>query len=1581
MLTGDGVERDDGGTTPGAPDDEVVRAVLAAAAADRATPRRPQAVGGFCRALLQRVAATELAMTDPVGVAPGILDAFDLLADRAAGTVAVRVTPVPSSMFGPEGGSTAVEVATEDRPLLFSTVIGALERSGLAVQRFSHPIIGVDRDPDRLVLDVGTALGTADRDVLIHVEVAEALDEDARAAVRLAVTGAIDDLLAAEHDLAAMREATAGAADRLERLGPLHYRAESCSESAAFCRWLLAGNFLFVGTEHEPGNSALGTCRSDGEGLAPVVAAELLATRPIVVRRSLRTSRVSRPERLAELVIADLDDDGRVRGALRVLGLTTLRGRSERPSGTPWVRSKLTATLEQEKIISGSHDETMVRALFDGLPWDALLTADESWMHDTLVELIEAQQTGRTCIRLLPEPVADALTVVVAIPQEDFRTGLPGDLERLVTELLRPRSIETEAELSGSGMTMLSYVACFDPGRLPSVDGDELVAELTEACRSWSERLARELTAVAGAAGSEVAQRWLGRVPAPYREATSPATAAADLMALDAIDGTGRVALRLVPDEQDGWHRLRVAVGGAPLELSRFIPVLESVGLVVAEEMTFALGGPRLHPSAHPVDGGPASVLDLLVTPRDGRPVESAGGRLTDAVLAAWSGRADVDRLNELVGSADLAWDEVAVLRAYARYLSQVSTGTRTETVVDALADNPAAATALWLRFVARFRPASDGGTDAASWDEPSRDEVLLRCDDVARLDQDRLLRRLLGLVDATVRTNVWARVRSGAVVLSFDGDRIPGQAHPVTWREIWVSAPDVEGIHLRAGPVARGGLRWSDREGDVRTEVLQLMQAQELKNAVIVPTGGKGGFVLRRRPDDPADLPAAVRAAYSTFVRSLLDVTDDRVDGVPEPRPGIRAGDGPDTYLVVAADRGTATFSDLANSISQERGFWLGDAFASGGSDGYDHKALGVTARGAWVSVTEHFDRLGLDTSRDPFTVVGVGDMSGDVFGNGMLLSHSLRLVAAFDHRHVFLDPDPDPERSWTERRRLFDLPRSSWTDYDRSALSEGGMIVARSAKRVPLTPQVRALLAVEDDALALPDLLRAVLSARADLLYFGGIGTYVKAADEANGGVGDPANDEIRVDAHDLRVRVVGEGANLGMTPAARVEYAVDGGLVNSDAIDNSAGVDSSDHEVNLKILLSLPERAGTIQLGRRNELLASVVDDVVDRVLGNVAKQNRAITRGVEESRRSLEPYLSLLFGLEASGSVDRDIHALPAGSEVRLRRERGDGLYRPELAVLLAASKKWLADEMLASDLPERVPLAELIEHYFPARLTTLFPDAVADHPLRREIIASRLANEIVDRMGTTWVPEVARRSGQGPTTVMAAYWMARETARIGPWWRAIDRAALADRDILWDPAQEVIDALAGDYLRRGVARAWRWSEIERNAVAAGVLARWRPDGTMVEDATRPGEHPEKRAERLRRLALAPGLAEVAESAGRHPEEAVAAFVDAGRRFGLDRLTWAVLGCALDPADTWSQRHRESLLFDLDRLRRAAAGVLLGGVDLTDLSDRLDQLDPRVDEAIAMGAERLDPLAVVCAELWLVVEEEAGGIPRA
>ncbi|MFZ4518241.1 MAG: NAD-glutamate dehydrogenase domain-containing protein [Microthrixaceae bacterium] len=1597
--------------------DEVTRSAVALARA-RGRPDE-ELTAAVAMALLQRVAPAEVAMTDPAAVAPTLLDAVELLAGRERGAIAVRVAPLPASLFGPEGGRTAVVVAADDGPLLFSTVLATVYAAGYDVRRFTHPVLGVRRDPSGRVEAAGPPEGTA-RESLIHVEVAEALDGPACRDLADRVRDALDDLLRVRRDHDAMRVRVEELADRLEEVGPLRFPAADCGEAAAFCRWLLSGNFLLLGVEHEPADGHLGIGLGAGDRDAAVTeagdpgadAAGLhggrAGGRPVEVRRSGRTSRVARAERLAEVVVAELDDAGESTGRVRLLGLTTLEGRNERPSGTPWVRAKLRRVLAREQVAAGSHDETVLRALFDGLPWDLLLLADDEWLRDALVELARAEQTGRAAVRVLVEPDAAMCTVLVGTPPESARPELAAEVEAVLVELLGPTTVETAPGRGAAGLTMWSFAAATEGVAPGSATTKRLRERVAEQCRSWSERLTVALTGRLGPPGTSVARRWLPRLPEPYRQATPPDVAAGDVEQLERLDGTGGVSLRVRPDGEGPWHHIRVTVGGPALELSGFVPVLESLGLVVAEEMTFGIDGPPVPVAGLPGPGADgvaptvlASVMDLRVARRPGPAVgpgtgsgpagtliaPEEAGRLEAAVLACWSGESGVDRLNELVLAAGLDRGQVSVLRAAVRYLSQLSPGLHPHTVAEAVADNPPVARALWDWFESRFGPTGRDAAEPAGWDEAVRDRVLAACDGVARLDHERLCRDLLSVLDAVVRTNVWARHRAPAVVLDLDGARLPRGAGGRTWRELWVSGGPVEGVHLRAGPVARGGLRWSDREGDVRTEVLQLMEAQRLKNALIVPTGAKGGFVLRHRPEDPARVAHEVRRAYSVFVNALLDVVDDLEDGTPVHPPGVRPADGPDTYLVVAADRGTATFSDLANSFARDRGFWLDDAFASGGSDGYDHKALGVTARGAWVSVTEHFAGLGIDVMRDPVRTVGVGDMSGDVFGNGMLLSPTTLLVAAFDHRHVFLDPRPDPERSRRERQRLFELPGSSWADVDPASFGPGAMVVPRSAKRVALTPEVRELLdlppgpdGAAPEELDLPDLVRAVLRIPADLLYFGGIGTFVRGSEESDGAVGDPTNDEVRVTGRDLRVRVVAEGANLGVTPRGRVEFALAGGLINNDAVDNSAGVDSSDHEVNLKVLLAAPVRAGELDRAERNQLLAGVADDVVAAVLANVARQNRALTREAATSRAALEPFLALLFALEADGAVNRTVHGLPSGAEVRHRRERGTGLVRPELAVLLAATKQRLADLALAGPLPDREPLRSLLVDYFPPLLADRFAAAVDAHPLARQLVAARLANEVVDRMGMTWVQEAARSSGEEEADVLAAYWMARETARIGRWWAAIDDAPLADRDVLWDPARQVIDLLAGDYLRRGVARHWRWEEIERNRAAARVLARRRPDGSEGPDATRPGEDPAARADRLRQLALAPGLAQVAHRCDRAPEDAAAAYLDAGRRFGLDHLTRAVLGADLPAEDTWSQRHRQSLLFDLDRLRRAAAEMLLRGVDVAELEARLDELAPRVAEAVEASSGTLDPLAVVAAELWLVVEDEAGEIPR-
>ena len=1307
--------------------------------------------------------------------------ALTVLDHRVPGDLVVAVAEsVP--LLGPAAPGrtcTVLEVATDDRPLLFSTVLAAVARCGAAVERSVHPILGVERTDGRVVA-VRAPRGDSHDESFIRVELDGLLDEAGCAQLEAEVRAGVGDLLAVTAAEPRIAEALAATAVRLEAGSD----DPEWAEAASFCRWLRRRHFLVTGVLLPDGTTVGVGADADPPATVPHGAA-------VVVQRSLGTSRVHRSERAAVITFADPAGGP----PTQFVGLTTMEGRAERPSGVAWVRHKLAEALRWLSVVPRSHAETVVRTFFDDLPWDVLLVADAAWLAEMLGAMVAAVDDGSTVLRLLPEPGPRAVTAAVAVPEADYRPTLDEELARTFRYLLPVTSVEAGVELGEGGLVTLSVTALLD-GPLPEDDVlASTLVQLRQQARSWPELVTSELevrltgSRPVDAAATEVLwRRWADLLPASYRDATAPDVAAADLLALDEVRGTGGTQVRLVPgtaDDPDGLRELRLAVDGPPPPLSDLVPAVESHGLLTVAETTFGLDGDDR-----------ATVLGLHVRGPEGLGLTDEDGRLTRSLVATLRQDVETDRLNSLVVTTLLDHDQVAVLRAFARYLPQLDPTVHPASVVEALATNPAAAVALWQHLEARFGPSDQ---DVAADDPDGRERVAAACDAVARLDHDRLLRSLLVLVDATVRTNVWAPDRHGPVVLKLDGTRMAGLGNRPAWREVWVSAPEVEGIHLRAGAIARGGLRWSDRPDDLRSEVLQLADAQRLKNALIVPTGAKGGFVVRRPPSDPADLRAAVESTYRTFVDSLLDVTDNLVDGTAVRPAGVRAADGDDPYLVVAADRGTASFSDIANGIAAEHGFWLGDAFASGGSAGYDHKELGVTARGAWVSVTEHFARRGVDVQTAPLRVAGVGDMSGDVFGNGLLRSRSVQLVAAFDHRHVFLDPDPDPERSFQERQRLFALARSSWDDVDRSTLSAGAMVHPRSLKQATLTPEVQMLLGTTAETLTTPELVRAVLSLDVDLLYLGGIGTFVRATTESDADAGDPANRETRVTAPEVRATVVGEGANLGVTPRARVELSLGGVQLNADAVDNSAGVDTSDHEVNLKILLGLAEADGRIDRPGRDRLLAQAADEVVATVLRHVRDQNRALTRAEAASRADLDAHLEVLGALARSGRIDRRTNALPGEDELARRRAEGLGLVRPELAVLMAAEKVRLTETVLASSLPDGPALDALAHDYVPGPLREVAGDLVGRHPLRREIVTTRLVNEVVDRMGTTWVATTCRRTGSDEATVLGAYWSARTALDLDEQWAQVDAAAPGDRDERWDHVAAQVDAVVEDVL--------------------------------------------------------------------------------------------------------------------------------------------------------------------------------------
>ncbi len=1058
---------------------------------------------------------------------------------------------------------------------------------------------------------------------------------------------------------------------------------------------------------------------------------------------------------------------------------------------------------------------------------------------------------------------------------------------------------------------------------------------MTAAVSAWAEAVLE----AAGRDRREEALRFTARVPAGYRERVGAAQAVEDIEQISSLERSGpppgegadpdrpttgfggahRLTVRADP-KRPGLLRLR-RHGWTSVELSSWLPVLASFGLAATEVSAAVVAPDAGRPAVHIDDFGlrPEATAGTSVDP----------SRLVAALEAVTAGRADTDALNRLVVDAGLTWRQAALIRAYRRYRRQAGSSLSDAALDAPLLARPHVASRLVALFEARFDP--DLGPERRAVAERAAREALREAlDQVESLEVDRTLRGLLALIEATTRTSYFLTGDDRAdapLVLKLESARVPDLPVPRPMFETWVHGTAVEGIHLRFGRVARGGLRWSDRPADFRTEVLDLADAQVKKNAVIVPTGAKGGFVCRW----DAPTPEAVRNCYRSFVSSLLDVTDNLVDGRVVTPARVVAHDGEDPYLVVAADRGTATFSDLANSVALERGFWLGDAFASGGSHGYDHKAMGITARGAWVAVERHFRQLGIDVDREPVSAVGIGDMSGDVFGNGMLRSRSLRLVAAFDHRHVFIDPDPDPGRSFDERARLAGLARSSWDDYDRTCLSDGGGVWSRAAKSISLHPAARRALGITAEELTPPELVSAVLSAPVDLVWFGGIGTYVRSPDESDADVGDPANDEVRITADRLRARVVAEGGNLGITQRARIRYSRRGGRINTDFIDNAAGVATSDREVNFKILLGLAIEQGRLGEGERDAVLAAVEGHVADDVLRQVDHAVDALNRAVPASAADLDAHEALLDDLERKGRVDRTGERLPDAEEWQRRRNAGAGLIRPELAVLLAVAKSELAGAIAAADVAGSPAFADSVIPYFAPVIRERFGDLVPRHRLYRELVGTDVAGEIVDRMGIAWAHESAAELGRPLADVAAAFWAARQVLGAGGLWDEIEGAGREGLDADAEAGahglvREAVGALARRYLVTVDRPVERIAADRRLVDELRAGAALRP-GTSATTTDLPGDLPERLAV-MAPLAVVPDLASIATRSGRDPAQVLRAVRAVDTSTGLGPLAAAlhVVG------GRWTSWAARAILDDMATWgARAAAEALAGSGD--------------------------------------------------
>ena len=1457
------------------------------------------------------------------GALPGELTGFGPaeIAAAAAFVIATglrRTKDVPAIAIEPVASDDTrrrvrLAIVNDDMPFLVDSIAAAIGARDIAIDRIIHPIVRMTRDADGQLTEIG---GAGVPESLIYIEMDRIDSRDRRAL--------IDDLAAVLMDV------RAAVADwpLLQRAMAADEAALPQGEGAALLQWFLDGHFTLLGHQlwdraTGPG-PALGIARNPHATPILAEASQTLAaawfdgsgddrTAPLLLKSSL-ISTVHRSVPL-DLVVVPVKTDGTVTGLSIHVGLWTSAALAAPPRDVPVLRARLAVLEAKFGFDRKGHTGKALTHALTALPHDLVVAFAPDALETLALTAMSLADRPRPALVLVGSALGRHLFAFVWLPRDEVTTSRRVAIGEMLAEASNGTVLNWSIALEDGMVALTRYtIDLRGAGRMP--DALPLDRRLEQMVRGWVPNAEAALVEHVGAArAARLALRWAATFPQNYRNASTIDEAAADIQRLAALTDAQDRSVRLYPAQDEPEQKLKIYRLGGALALSDAVPVLENFGFRVIGELPTRLAddtGAHVHEFAVEVGGG-AFAGDPAV--------------LEDAIAAVLRGTAENDVFNGLIVAAGLAPASVILLRAWFRYLRQAGLTYGMATVVDALRRSPALAKALVHRFAAVHEPGTTHDIAAA---DAAVAEAL---DAVSAIDDDRILRAYRNLIAATLRTNAFAPASAEALAFKFDSHLIPGLPAPVPWREIWVYSPRVEGIHLRAGPVARGGLRWSDRRDDFRTEILGLMKAQRVKNAVIVPTGAKGGFYPKQLPS-PANRDAWLAEgteSYRVFIRTLLSITDNIVDGAVVHPQGVTILDGEDPYFVVAADKGTATFSDVANALALERDYWLGDAFASGGSYGYDHKAMGITAKGAWISVQRHFAERGIDVQTQPITVVGCGDMSGDVFGNGMLLSKTLKLVAAFDHRHIFLDPTPDTATSWTERERMFALPRSSWADYDASLISEGGGVFARTDKTIRLSTEIQAVLGITADALEPTALITAILKAPADLLWFGGIGTYVKAASEANVAVGDPANDRLRVDAEDLRVTAIGEGANLGVTQAARIAFSLRGGRINTDFIDNSAGVDCSDNEVNIKIALNREMNEGRLSFDARNALLIEMTDDVAHLVLEDNRLQTLALSIAEQDGASAIPSYVRVIEMFEESGRLDRAVEGLASNEELTRRGQDGRGLTRPELAVLLATAKLALQDAIEHGTLGADDALKPDLHAAFPTAMQARYAVAINDHRLRAEIVATKLANRIVNRMGILYPFELAEEEGAAMVDIAAMFVVAERLLDLGALWTDIETAAMpeAARIALFDETAVAARSHIADLLRVSAAGTDPGSVLTGLAKGIAALDRQIP-ALLLDEARTQGETiataltakgaPADLAQRVVRLFALDGAVGLAALGQRlRIDEAVLtrAFTHLGQALGLD---WAQSTAArLAPSDPWERLLIAGLARDFQQLR--------------------------------------------------------------
>jgi glutamate dehydrogenase len=1546
----------------------------------------------FIGAYYRQMPLEDLVAAGPARMAGVAAEHARMAANRPQGRALVQVS-AGGMCSALEESRGAVDIVTDDMPFLVDSITLELTRHGLDSFQIIHPQLLVRRDLTGTLREV---VGPLREGRQSHDEIAESwthIEIDTAAGVSLAeldkdLQRVLLDVRAAVEDYPKMTEMAVRLADKLETEGP-----RPPAETQALLRWLADNHFTFLGyREYDlvdgPQGMALvpvtgtglGILRHDKRGptafaaLPPQVRARAKDPQRLILTKANSRSTVHRGSYLDYIAIKRVTAAGEVVGEYRFLGLYTHEAYHESIARIPVLRRKLAEVLERAGVAPDSHDGKDLTEILEAYPREELFQISVPELLPIALGVLHLRSHPRTRLFLRKDVYGRFMSCVVYLPRDRYTTRVRLRTQEILREALGGETVEYGATVGESPLARLLVVVRAKPGTsLPDVDTADLEARIVAAARSWDEDLLAEAVRELGERGARaLLDEFAASVPENYKTDVPASYAVSDLVRVQNLlragedtsfelwEAEGVYAGQPVDRRGPGAWRLTICRIGTPITLTDVLPRLQHMGLDVVDEHPYAFTSPRLRPfwiydfglrrtgagaaGPEPVTGQFPVLAGGAKTqaPPGWPPSDTVKALFEEALGALWRGQIEDDGFNALVLDAQLTWRQIVMLRAYAKYLRQAGITFSQRYIERVLAFNVPVTRLLVRLFESGFDPAHERGSAERS--EAIAEEIRGLLDEVAILDHDRILRSYLGLILATRRTSYFRTAPSPGqqpadpggppyLVVKLDAAAVPELPDPRPKFEVFVYSPRLEAVHLRFAAVARGGLRWSDRREDFRTEILGLAKAQEVKNSVIVPSGAKGGFVCKNLPD-PSDREAYQRevlGCYKTFISAMLDVTDNLRDGQVVPPPGVVRHDGDDTYLVVAADKGTATFSDTANEIAQAYGYWLGDAFASGGSEGYDHKKMGITARGAWESVKFHFATLGLDPATTEFTVAGIGDMSGDVFGNGMLCSPHIKLVAAFDHRHVFLDPDPDPAASYAERRRMFALPRSSWADYDAGRISAGGGVWPRTAKSVPISaPAARALgLAETVHALAPDQLISAILAAPVDLLWNGGIGTYVKASTESHADAGDRANDAVRIDATALRAKVVAEGGNLGLTQAGRIEYALAGGLVNTDFIDNSAGVDTSDHEVNIKILLQPRLSRGELTPAARGELLHAMTDEVAALVLRQNYCQNRALAAAAAQSAQMLHVHARYLRRLERERRIGRRLDSLPGEKEIAERRSAGLGLTVPEFAVLLAQAKISSVQEVLHSTLPDDPFLRSVLTAYFPEPLRDSYAGEMGQHPLRREIITTMVVNDMVNQSGTTFLFRMNEETGASVPDISRAWLVAREVFGMPGFWAEVEAL-----DGLVDVATQITLLLEG---RKLTERAVRWLlHSRRSSYDIQATIDFFADGVQAVGAGLPklltgrdlAGFNERRQSAVSRgvpadlaeqvAAMVPAysafdIVEVAAGTGRDVAEVAEVYFDLAGRLQIARLRDQIV--ALPRDDRWNSMARGALRDDL------------------------------------------------------------------